>query len=154
MAGPMMRLLDANICIDLINRRPPQVLARLADFPAQELALSAVTGAGLMFGVAKSGSARNQQALEAFLLPFDVLPFGAEAMRACGPLRADLQRRGGAGDGAAAGKAGQHGPQVFSPQRQSLKIEGLPFRHSSATPSSFNTSRAARMASMPAGAPQ
>lgn len=94
MAPPLIRLLDTNICIYLINRRPPQVLERLAEFAAQELALSAVTGAELMFGVAKGGSARNQQALEKFLLPFDVLPFDAEAMRAYGPLRADLQRRG------------------------------------------------------------
>lgn len=33
----MIRLLDTNICVYLINRRPPQVLARLADFPAQSL---------------------------------------------------------------------------------------------------------------------
>ncbi len=90
----MIRLLDTNICVYMINRRPPQVLARLADFPAQGLALSAITGAELMFGVAKSGSARNRAALEKFLLPFDLLPFDAAAMQAYGPLRADPQRRG------------------------------------------------------------
>jgi tRNA(fMet)-specific endonuclease VapC len=89
-----MRLLDTNICIYLINERPPQVLARLTGFAPQSLALSAITGAELMFGVAKSGSTRNRDALEKFLLPFPLLPFDGAAMQAYGPLRADLQRRG------------------------------------------------------------
>ena len=90
----MIRLLDTHICIRLINRRPAQVLQRLQDFPANALALSAITGAELMFGVAKSGSQRHQDALAKFLLPFPMLPLDEAAMRACGPLRAGLQARG------------------------------------------------------------
>ncbi len=89
-----MRLLDTNICIYLINRRPPQVLQRLQGFGPDDLALSAITGAELLFGVAKSGSQRNHDALAKFLLPFPMLPFDEAAMRAYGPLRAGLQARG------------------------------------------------------------
>lgn len=48
----------------------------------------------MAFGVAKSGSARNQDALEKFLAPLEVLPFDAAAMYAYGTLRAQLQARG------------------------------------------------------------
>lgn len=59
-----------------------------------EIGISSITGAELAFGVAKSGSARNRQALEKFLVPLELLAFGADAMQAYGPLRAELQRRG------------------------------------------------------------
>ncbi|MCI5132263.1 MAG: type II toxin-antitoxin system VapC family toxin, partial [Candidatus Electrothrix sp. EH2] len=36
----------------------------------------------------------NQQRLEAFLAPFDLLPYTAEAVRTYGTLRADLEQRG------------------------------------------------------------
>lgn len=44
-------------------------------------------------GVAKSGSARNRQALEMFLAPLAVLPFDDAAFWAYGSLRAELERR-------------------------------------------------------------
>ncbi len=46
-----------------------------------------------VFGVAKSGSARNRQALEMFLAPLKFLPFDERAAWAYGELRADLERR-------------------------------------------------------------
>jgi tRNA(fMet)-specific endonuclease VapC len=87
-------LLDTSICICIINRRPPQVLARFEGLRYGQVAVSSITGAELSFGVAKSGSPRNREALEKFLAPLEVLPFDAEAMHAYGPLRAELQRRG------------------------------------------------------------
>lgn len=89
-----MYLLDTNICIYIINKRPPEVFARLQTLGYGEVAVSSITGAELDVGVSKSGSARNRAALEKFLAPLEVLPFDAAAMRAYGPLRADLQRRG------------------------------------------------------------
>jgi tRNA(fMet)-specific endonuclease VapC len=87
-------LLDTNICIYIINRRPPQVLAHFEGLRYGQVAVSSITGAELAFGVAKSGSHRNREALEKFLAPLEVLPFDAAAMRAYGPLRAELQRLG------------------------------------------------------------
>ena len=90
----MIYLLDTNICIYIINKRPAQVLARFDGLRYGDVGVSAITGAELCFGVAKSGSARNRAALEKFLAPLDLLPFDAAAMQVYGPLRADLQGRG------------------------------------------------------------
>ena len=89
-----MVLLDTNLCIYIINRRPPQVFDRLAGLAYGEVAVSAITGAELAFGVAKSASQRNQDALAKFLAPLEVMPFDAAAMQVYGPLRAELQRLG------------------------------------------------------------
>lgn len=53
-----------------------------------------MVAAELAFGVAKSGSARNRDALDMFLSPLEVMPFGAEAMWVYGDLRAALERSG------------------------------------------------------------
>jgi tRNA(fMet)-specific endonuclease VapC len=44
--------------------------------------------------VAKSGSARNHEALQLFLAPLVILPFDEAAAWAYGQLRADLERLG------------------------------------------------------------
>ena len=94
MARTVIRLLDTNICIYIINKRPPQVAAHFEGLVYGDVAVSSITGAELAFGVAKSGSARNQDALEKFLAPLEVLPFDAAAMVAYGTLRAQMQARG------------------------------------------------------------
>ena len=60
----MRYLLDTNICIYLINRRPPSVLARFHDCSAGDIGVSIATALELAYGVEKSGSARNKLALE------------------------------------------------------------------------------------------
>jgi tRNA(fMet)-specific endonuclease VapC len=87
-------LLDTNICIYIINRRPPKVFEHFVGKPYGQVAISSITGAELSFGVAKSGSARNQQALDKFLAPLEILPFDGAAMHRYGELRADLERTG------------------------------------------------------------
>lgn len=89
-----MILLDTNICIYVINSRPPGVLARFHSHRLGEIGISSVVAAELAFGVAKSGSARNRQALEMFLAPLEIQPFDERAVWAYGDLRADLERRG------------------------------------------------------------
>lgn len=64
---------DTNIYI--INAKPPAVLARFQQYRAGDVGLCSVVAAELAFGVAKSGSARNRQALEMFLAPLTILPF-------------------------------------------------------------------------------
>jgi tRNA(fMet)-specific endonuclease VapC len=87
-------LLDTNICIYIINAKPPAVLARFQQYRLGDIGLCSVVAAELALGVAKSGSARNRQALEMFLAPLTVLPFDESATWAYGDLRADLERRG------------------------------------------------------------
>ena len=89
-----MILLDTNICIYIINAKPPAVLARFQKYRLGDIGLCSVVAAELAFGVAKSGSVRNRQALEMFLAPLTVLPFDESAIWAYGDLRADLERRG------------------------------------------------------------
>ena len=94
MSRPLRYLLDTNTCIYIINRHPPEVFERFKRLQAGQIAISSITGAELQFGIAKTGSERNQNALEKFLAPLDVLPFDEQAMRIYGDLRAHLERKG------------------------------------------------------------
>lgn len=89
-----MILLDTNICIYIINARPPEVLVRFHRFHLGGVGISSIVAAELAYGVAKSGSARNRSALEMFLTPLEILPFDDKAFWAYGDLRADLERQG------------------------------------------------------------
>ena len=89
-----MILLDTNICIYIINAKPPAVLERFRQYRMGDIGLCSVVAAELAFGVAKSDSARNRQALEMFLAPLIILPFDTAAVWVYGDMRADLERRG------------------------------------------------------------
>jgi len=94
MGRAVIYMLDTSTCIYIINRRPPQVRAHFEGLRYGAVVVSSITGAELAVGVAKSGSPRNQDALEKFLAPLEVLPFDSEAMYAYGALRARLQASG------------------------------------------------------------
>lgn len=87
-------LLDTNICIYIINRRPVAVFDHFNGLQAGAVGISSITAAELDFGVTKSGSARNRAALDKFLAPLDILPFDEQAVRSYGPLRAQLETQG------------------------------------------------------------
>jgi len=87
-------LLDTNICIYIINGRPPAVLERFDQHPLGAIGISTITASELAFGVVKSGSEKNRRALEKFLAPLEVAPFSREAIWTYGTLRAALERRG------------------------------------------------------------
>jgi tRNA(fMet)-specific endonuclease VapC len=89
-----MILLDTNICIYIINSRPPEVLAHFHRYRLGDIGVSSVVAAELAYGVAKSRSVRNRAALEMFLSPFEIMPFDEQAVWAYGDLRADLERQG------------------------------------------------------------
>lgn len=87
-------MLDTNTCIYIINTRPLRVFEHFAGMRVGDIAISSITGAELSFGVAKSASARNQQALDKFLAPLEIASFDEAAMREYGPLRSHLERVG------------------------------------------------------------
>ena len=60
-----MILLDTNICMYIINAKPPAVLARFQPYRLGDIGICSVGAAELANGVAKSGSARNRQAIVA-----------------------------------------------------------------------------------------
>jgi tRNA(fMet)-specific endonuclease VapC len=90
-------LLDTNVCIAVMNRRPASVLQRLsvAD-PHRSLSrVSAISVFELRFGVAKSARTEaNAEALEVFLRSIGVLFFDEEDAKIAGNIRADLERNG------------------------------------------------------------
>ena len=124
-----MILLDTNICIYIINAKPPAVLARFQQYRLGNIGLCSVVAAELAFGVAKSGSVRNRQALEMFLAPLTILPFDAAAVWVYGDLRADLERRGtpiGSLDTMIAAHAlSQQAMLVTNNTREFVKVPGL-----------------------------
>ena len=124
-----MILLDTNICIYLINMKPPAVLARFRQYRMGEIGLCSMVAAELALGVAKSQSARNRQALEMFLAPLTILPFDAAAVWIYGDLRADLERRGtpiGSFDTLIAAHAlSQQALLVTNNTREFAKVPGL-----------------------------
>ncbi len=91
----MKYLLDTNICIFLIKRRPASVLQRFQEHPPADVAISSVTLAELRYGADKSSRAQqNHAALDAFLVPLSVADFDTRAADRYGKVRADLERRG------------------------------------------------------------
>jgi tRNA(fMet)-specific endonuclease VapC len=88
-------LLDTNTCIYLIKKRPPEVLNRFEEYAVGDIGISSITAAELHFGAQKSQRPEtNLRALEQFLLPLAVVPFGGEAVAAYGRIRAHLEKRG------------------------------------------------------------
>lgn len=90
----MKYLLDTNICIYLINERPKKVLAHFKRHSLGDIGISSITASELAFGVAKSGSSKNSAALEAFLLPLNVVDYDAGAAMIYGDIRATLEKQG------------------------------------------------------------
>jgi tRNA(fMet)-specific endonuclease VapC len=91
----LRRLLDTNVCIHVIRRRPQTVLRRFEDYGIGEVGVSSVTVAELRYGAEKSSRPeQNLEALGRFLLPLEVLVFGGEAAAAYGQVRAGLERAG------------------------------------------------------------
>ena len=90
----MKYLLDTNICIYLINERPKKVLTHFKRHSLGDIGISSITASELAFGVAKSGLAKNSAALEAFLLPLNVVDYDAGAAMIYGDIRATLEKQG------------------------------------------------------------
>ncbi len=91
----MKYFLDTNICIYIINKRPSALIARFAQFEPYEIGISAIVVSELQYGVAKSAyPERNQQRLDGFLRPFQVVAYDRAAAQTYGVIRAELERAG------------------------------------------------------------
>ncbi len=88
-------LLDTNTVSYIIKGNIPRVRERLARLPMAEVAISAVTGAELLFGLARiPESARLKIAVEEFLLRVETLPWDSDAAQQYAHVRAGLERTG------------------------------------------------------------
>ena len=87
-------LLDTNIVIYVIKRRPMEVLDTFNRHAAR-MALSAITLAELMHGAEKSSRVEdNLRIVEDFASRLEVLPYGARAAQHYGQIRASLEQTG------------------------------------------------------------
>lgn len=91
----MKYMLDTNICIYIIKKKPEQVLKRLAKIDPSTISLSSITWSELVYGVEKSESRdRNLEALSDFAIPFEILPWTLTQAEVAGKIRADLAKAG------------------------------------------------------------
>ena len=87
-------LLDTNIVIYVLKRRPVEVLATF-NANASRMAISSITLAELMHGAEKSSRVgENLSVIEDFCSRLVVLPYGAKAAQHYGAIRAALERLG------------------------------------------------------------
>ena len=91
----MRYMLDTNICIYLIRQKPVKVLQKLKELDPQDICISSVTYAELVYGVEKSAAAeKNRLALSLMLAQTEILDFDVHAADEYGKVRADLEKRG------------------------------------------------------------
>ena len=87
-------LLDTNIVIYVLKRRPVEVLSTF-NTNASRMAISSVTLAELFHGAEKSSRvSENLAAIEDFCSRLAVLPYGPKAARHYGAIRAALEKLG------------------------------------------------------------
>lgn len=91
----MKYLLDTNICIYVIKKKPPQVLQQFRSHSIGDIGISSITVAELQYGVHKSQyPEQNQRALEQFLVPLVIVGFDERAATIDGKIRAALEAQG------------------------------------------------------------
>ena len=74
----MTYMLDTNICIYAMKKKPEKVLNRFREELDGGLCISSITLAELEYGMKHSSDpVKNEQALLRFLAPLSILPFGA-----------------------------------------------------------------------------
>ncbi len=87
-------LLDTNIVIYVLKRRPVEVLSTF-NANASRMAISSITLAELLHGAEKSSRvSENLAAIEDFCSRLQVLPYGPKAAQHYGAIRAALEKLG------------------------------------------------------------
>lgn len=91
----MKFMLDTNTCIYIIKQKPLGVLKHFKNHTIGDIGISSITLAELQYGVAKSQHIqKNQQALDAFILPLEIVDFDEKAAKVYGTIRAELEKAG------------------------------------------------------------
>lgn len=90
-----MWMLDTDICIALIKRKPSEMIGRLKKHKPGDIVISSITLAELCFGASKSKQVeKNRTALDQFLVPLEVVAFDDVAAESYGRIRAALEING------------------------------------------------------------
>jgi len=122
-------LLDTNIAIYVMKRRPMEVLERF-NRHAGQLCLSVISQAELIHGAEKSSiPEQNFRTLEDFCSRLTLLDYGQKAAAHYGEIRTDLERKGtpiGVNDLHIAGHARSEGlTLVTNNLKEFERVEGL-----------------------------
>jgi len=87
-------MLDTNICIYVIKKRPLEVLKKFNEH-AGHICISSITLAELIHGAEKSDYIeKNMYHIEDFISRLDVLEYGNKAALHYGQIRANLEKKG------------------------------------------------------------
>lgn len=122
-------MLDTNIVIFVIKRRPIEVLTTF-NTHADQMCISSITLAELLHGVEKSSlPEQNRKNVEDFVSRLQVLAYDDNAAAHYGDIRANLERKGttiGVNDLHIAGHARSRGLILVTNNRQEFdRVEGL-----------------------------
>lgn len=90
-----MFMLDTNICIYIIKKRPESILKRFKKYRNQNVYISVITWAELQYGVERSSSKKfNQKIINDFISHLFVVPWDKESAVQYGKLRNALNEKG------------------------------------------------------------
>ncbi len=90
-----MYMLDTDICIYIIKKKPASILEYFRRLQPGELSMSAITFAELMNGARKSRRVEENTAkLNELAELLEIRPFDKKAAIAYGGVRSDLERKG------------------------------------------------------------
>ncbi|MBP9884700.1 MAG: type II toxin-antitoxin system VapC family toxin [Leptospiraceae bacterium] len=88
-------LLDTNICIYIINKRPESVYKKFKKVNLENISISSITDFELRYGVEKSQKLeKNVQILEEFLGYLNILPFDTSDSMIAAAIRNRLEKKG------------------------------------------------------------
>ena len=88
-------MLDTNIVSHVIKGDRQEIIERLVALPIEEIVISSVTEAELLYGLAKRGyPAALSERVRQFLLRVDVLPWDHDVTKTYGDLRAACEAKG------------------------------------------------------------
>jgi len=91
----MKFLLDTNICIYIIKKKPEKVIKRFLEYKPGDIAISSITLAELNYGIEKSSKPdTNTIALKEFLQPLIIIDYLQRDTEAYGKIRMELEAKG------------------------------------------------------------
>lgn len=88
-------MLDTNIISHIIKDNFPSVQQKLIDTPMNQIVVSTITQAELLYGLAKKPAAKQLKTIvHEFLLRVDILPWDIEAANCYAEIRSELEKKG------------------------------------------------------------
>ena len=88
-------MLDTNICIYIIRKKPEKVLQTFNSLNVGDVCISSITFAEMQYGIFKSQHReQNTIALINFIAPIEIMPFSDNSAVCYGEILADLEIRG------------------------------------------------------------